>query len=96
MSSLKSPVIDDMPHATGTSNPTERDGMRLAELNRKCRIIEDAVREVCPQGMEWMFRAVTDEKITYQELRDKYGFPYGHNLYSRMKAKIYWKVAKEI
>lgn len=92
---LKSPVIDDMPHGTGISNPTERDGIRLAELDRKCRIIEDAVREVSPVG-DWLFMAVTDKRMSYRELRDKYGCPYGHNQFGRMKHIVYLKVSKKI
>lgn len=94
--SLKSPVIDDMPRGTGVSNPTERDGMRLAELDRKCRIIEDAVKDVCPEGWKWLFLGVTDRTASYRELRVKYGIPYGHNIYGRMKKLVYWKVSKKI
>ena len=91
---LKSPVIDDMPHGTGTSNPTERDGVRLAELDRKCKIIENACKEA--GGGPWLWKAITDKKMCYRELRDKYGCPYGHNQFGRLKQLVYWKVSKEI
>ena len=93
---LKSPVIDDMPHGTGSSDPTARDGARLAELERKNRIIEEAVKAVSPGGNWWLFKTVTDKRMGYRVLRDKYGCPYGPNQFWRMKRMVYWKVSKEI
>lgn len=92
---LKSPVIDDMPHGTGTSNPTERDGVRLAELDRKCRIIENAVRET-GECWIWVWKGVTDKRCSYRVLRDKYGCPLGPNQFWKLKRMVYWKVSKEI
>ena len=88
---LKSPNMDGMPHAPGVSNPTERDALRLAELDRKCKIIEDACN-----GNPWIWKAVTDKRMSYRELRDKYGCPYGHNQFGRLKQLVYWRVSKQI
>lgn len=93
--SLRSPVIDDMPHGTGVSNPTEKEGMRLADIDRKIRVIENAIRDASPDGAKWLFLAVTQDK-SYRELRCEYGCPYNHDAFWRLKRLVYWKVAQEI
>lgn len=92
---LRSPVIDDMPHGTTVGNPTERIGMRRAELSRKIDIIDTACREVSQAGYMWLWKGVTDKSMSYRALREK-GMPYNHNQYGAMKRKVYWKVAQEI
>ncbi len=94
ISVLRSPVIDDMPHGSGTSDPTAREAVRLTELTRRIDIIETAIRETS-SGNRWLFLSVTEGK-SYRELVTDYGCPYDRNAFTRMRRSVYWKVAQEI
>lgn len=93
---LHSPVMDGMPRGSGVSNPTERDGMRLAELGRKMRVIEEAVRETSPGEHNWLFMVVTDRSKPWSVLHDQYGCQISRRRMGRLRQEVYWKVAQEI
>lgn len=96
MQGLRSPAMDGMPRGSGVSNPTERDGMRLAELGRKIRIIEDAVLATAPDEYKWLFANVTDRRKPWSVLHDRYGCKIGRNRMGRMRREVYWRVSREI
>jgi len=87
---------DGMPHGSGTSDPTGREGIRRLETTRKIELIEETVREVAgPYMYAAMLASVTSE-ITYDQLRARYNLPIGRNQFSVLRRKIYWTIEKAL
>lgn len=89
-----SPSLSDEPHGSGVGRPTERDGIRAAELSRKIQRIEDAVAEVVsPAVYEFLLYAVTHEYVSYQKLIAR-GMPCGKKQYYEARRKFYYIISK--
>ena len=89
---------DGMPHGTNVSRPTESavvSGLR-DYAPHKCRIIEDAVREVDSGLYKWLLMGVTQKRMTYYALCTKHGMPVSARTYGRKRRQIYEKILEEI
>lgn len=89
-------VRDGMPRGNEMRDPTERDGIKRAELTRKIDIIESSVRETSRSFQTWLLNGVTNRDLTYTMLRDLYGLPCGKNEYSKMRREVYWRVSEKL
>ena len=79
------------------SDPTERLATRRAELRHKMLKVENAAFEAGgPDLCEYIFIAVTNEDVTFEILKQKYGIPCERTLYYEKRRKYYWLLAKEI
>lgn len=91
-----SPAMDGMPRGSGTSDPTQREAMKRAELERKIEIIEKSVLETSVIYYKWLMAGVTIRGMSYVKLRDLKGFPCGKNKYSRLRREVYYRVAERL
>ena len=85
-------TYDGMPHGSNVQDPTESAGLRLAVIDRNIKLVEDTAAEVGGDLYRWLIRGVTDETITYEVLRSKYGMPCGRNLYYRRRQIFYYRL----
>lgn len=86
----KSIGVTDMPIAHNNGNSTQDLAIRRAELERNCRIIEQAVIEADPDIYQYLLKAVTNEGVTYQYLSRVMGMPCGRKFYYERRRKLYW------
>ena len=87
----------DMPHAVNkTSNPTENLATRRAELKQKMDIVVECCNEADAALSEYILKAVTNENVTYQNLKVLLDIPCGATLFYEKRRKFYWLLAKEI
>ena len=83
------------PHGNGISKPTERDGIRAAELKTRMTRIEEAAQEAAGDLYPWLMLAVTDENASFSWLRDKHRIPCGRNKYLAIRHHFYWILSKK-
>lgn len=88
-------VNDGMPHSSGTSNPTESDAIKRAEIQSKIELIESVTKEQTGMLYHWMIQGITDETMTYNRLRNQ-GIPVGKNLYSEIRRRVYYHIAQRL
>lgn len=88
-------VNDGMPHSSGTSDPTVSDAVKRAEIQDKIDLIERVTKEHTGILYKWMIQGITDETMTYNRLKSQ-GIPISKNLYSNMRRKVYYHIAKHI
>lgn len=87
----------DMPHAVNkTSNPTMSLAERRAELSRKMDIINRCCQQAGGDISEYLFKAVTNENVTYNHLKTFMQIPCGATMFYERRRKFYWLLAKEI
>jgi hypothetical protein len=87
----------DMPHAVNkTSNPTEELAERRAVLSEKM----DRITRLCQVAggdiSDYLFKAVTNEDISYNTLNALMNIPCSANTFYDRRRKFYWLLAKEI
>ncbi len=87
---LKSPEMTGMPGSDGVGDSTAEIAIRREILAGKCRVIEETAREVDPEIFPYLLKAVTNEGITYNYLRQVMGIPMGRNQYYEKRRKFYW------
>lgn len=85
---------DGMPHGTDTSNPTESIGARMAELKTKIETVEQVAKETDPEIAEYILKAVTNEDITFNYLKQFMGIPCERDMYYDRRRKFYWLMSK--
>ena len=87
---MKSPEITGMTKGGETGDSTAELAIRRDLLARKCRMIEETARETDPEISQYLLKAVTNEGITYNYLRQVMGIPMGKNQYYEKRRKFYW------
>ena len=87
--------ISDSPHTNNISRPTERDGIRAAELSERINRIETAAREAGGDFYPWLILGVTVEGTTFRWLHDKKRLPCERDKYYAMKHHFYWLLAQK-
>lgn len=87
---------DGTQRASGTSDPTAKEGIKRMELEKRIEVIEDAVMATAPELSRWLFLGVTQRGTTYTYLHDFLGMPCGKNQYSKYRREIYYRVAERI
>lgn len=93
---LSSPGYDNMPHGSGISKPTEDDGIKKAELDTKITLIEQTVREADKEMYRWLLKAVTQEGITYNYLKQIMDIPFSRNTFYDRRRRFYYLLSKKI
>lgn len=92
---VKAVVISDMPHGSGTGDPTSSLAMRRAMLADRCKLIEDTAKEADPELWEYLLKGVTDENASYTYLRQIMGIPCGKNYYFEKRRKFYYLLSRK-
>ena len=90
---------DGMPGGNGTGSATESQAIRLAEISKHMKTIEDAVKAACakyPTLEPYMLQAVTMEKASYELMSEVHRIPCGRNLYLSLRHHIFWLIAKQL
>lgn len=75
---------------------TEALAIRRAELEEKCKLIEQTAIEADAEIYQWIIQGVTREYATFRYLRDALGLPCGKNMYHDRKRKFYYLMSKKI
>jgi hypothetical protein len=91
---------NDMPHGTGTSDPTARIAMRASILRGNIDLIENTALLAGQEIAEFILYAVTNEGTTYNYLssgRCPLGkIPCGRNQYYQMRRLFYYLLSKRM
>lgn len=83
------PKADGMPRGGGISNPTERVGIKIAQLAMENKIMEQAAIEASPDLCFWLLEAAKyDLKYDFLHLRE--GMPCGKNEFQKLRHKFYY------
>ena len=93
--SVAAVVPDDMPHGSGSGNPTERLAIRREELRKKMEMIEQTAVEADAEFYQWILkRAVSG--ITYEYMSMNDGLYCSRRSFYRRLNKFYYILAKKI
>ena len=92
---MKAVAYTGMPHGSGISSPTEQTAILIAEIERKIKVIETAVKETSPELYKWLLIGVTRE-TNYDYLRHRKGMPCGYRQYHKAKQAVYHKISQAI
>ena len=99
-SAIKAVDYDDMPHATGSSDPTARIAMRSSILRSNIDLIENTALIAGQEVAEYILYAVTHEGTTYNYLsgdRCILGrIPCGRNQYYQRRRLFYYLLSKRM
>lgn len=87
---------DGMPHGTNISDPTFSHAAKLDALKRKIVLVEETAREADPVLAKYILKAVTNDGITYNYLRQVMGIPCGKNMYYNARRKFYWLISQKV
>lgn len=85
---------DGMPHGTDVGNPTESIGMRMVELRNKMETIEKTAEETDPILAKYILKAVTNEDVTFNYLKQFMDMPCEKDMYYDRRRKFYWLMSK--
>lgn len=86
---------DGMPHGSDVGNPTEHAGIRLAELKTKMETIERTAEETDPVLAKYILKAVTNEDVTFNYLKQFMDIPCEKDMYYDRRRKFYWLMSKK-
>ena len=92
---LKGVTYSDMPKGGEVTSTTEAQAIRIAELSRKIRIIEETVREVAPDISPWLLEGVCYE-TSYEFLNAINKMPCGRRQYHRYRQVVFYKISQKI
>ena len=93
---LKSVQITDMPHGSGTGDPTRDLAVKRANLESQCKLIEDTAKEADKEFWEYILKGVTEESATYVYLKQIMHIPCGKNQYYQKRRKFFYLLSKKI
>lgn len=96
LATIKSPEISDMPKGRGlTTDVTAELGIKRAELEHNCMLIEDAARAADESLYEYIIYAVTHEDVTYKYLSTVKHIPCSRNTWYAVRRKFYYMLDKK-
>lgn len=90
----KAITYSDMPKGNINPDPTGELVERREKLVRKIDIVERCAREADPELYEYIMLGVTNENVTYDNLRALKNIPCGHNVYYDRRRKFYYLLDK--
>lgn len=93
---MKSIEITDTPKGGGNGDATANLAIRRTELEEKCKIIEQTAIEADPAIYSYIVKAVTNENVTYQYLKQVMEIPCGKDMYYDRRRKFYWLLSRKI
>ena len=84
----------------GKSSPqgsaTEKLAIRRAELEEKCRVIEQTAIEADAELYPYILEGVTTNYATFRYLKMSKGMPCGQTMYYDRRRKFYWLLSKKL
>ncbi len=92
----KAITYSDMPKGNINPDPTGELVERREQLVRNKDLVERCAREADPELYEWIMLGVTNEGVTYENLRALRNIPCGHNVYYDRRRKFYYLLSKKI
>ena len=93
---VKSIEITDAPKGRGNGDATANLAVRRTELEEKCKIIEQTAIEADPNIYRYIIKAVTNDNVTYQYLKQTMKIPCGKDMYYDRRRKFYWLLSRKI
>lgn len=87
---------DGMPQGSAVGNPTERKGIKMAEISKSMALIENTVREADSEMYEWLLEGVTKEAVSFNYLHMRYKMPFDKRRYYESRRKFYYLLFKKI
>lgn len=82
--------------STPQGSATEALAIHRAELEDKCKLIEQTAIEADAEIYQWIIQGVTTEYATYRYLRDALGMPCGKKMYYDRRRKFYYLMSNKI
>jgi hypothetical protein len=92
---VRSLVITDTPSGRNPKDATQQLAIRRAELEGRCRLIEQTVIEADPDIYRYLLKAVTEEGISYRYLKMIMKIPCGRKMYYNRRRKFYWLLSQK-
>lgn len=93
---VASPNYSGMPKGTEQTNATEALAIRRSLLSNKCEVIEQTAIEADSEIYQYILKAVTNEYVTYNYLKQVMSIPCGKNLYYNRRKKFYWLMSTKL
>ena len=93
---VKSVQITDMPRTHNTSDSTRDLAMRRVYLQGKCELIEQTAIEADADIYQYILKAVTNEGVTFNYLRQVMSIPCGKDMYYNRRRKFYWLLSQKV
>jgi len=88
--------MDGMPHGSTVGQPTEKIAMQCAEIQEKIELIEALAVEADPGIAKYILKAVTNEGVTFNQLKTLMDIPCEKDFYYDRRRKFYWLLAHKI
>lgn len=82
------------PNAIGDA--TANIATRMAQLRNRMELIEQTAEEADPVIAKWLLKAVTEENVTFNYLKQVMGIPCEKDMYYERRRKFYWLMAHKI
>ena len=80
--------ITNMPTSHNTNSNVERLALRRAQLEEKCKILEQTAIEADPELYQYILKAVTNEGISYNYLKMVMNIPCCKNVWYDRRRKF--------
>lgn len=96
---VRAQALDGMPHGTDISDPTQREALIRAWLQGKVDLVEHSVAEATngiPILYQPLLMAVTERKMTIDQIMARYRVPMGKKQFLRMRRRVYFLVHRGI
>lgn len=88
--------ITNMPTSHNTNSNVERLALRRAQLEEKCKILEQTAIEADPELYQYILKAVTNEGISYNYLKMIMNIPCGKKMWYDRRRKFYYLLSEKI
>ena len=88
--------ITNMPTSRNTNSNVERLALRRAQLEEKCKILEQTAIEADPELYQYILKAVTNEGISYNYLKMVMNIPCCKNVWYDRRRKFYYLLSEKI
>ena len=88
--------ITNMPTSHNTNSNVERLALRRAQLEEKCKILEQTAIEADPELYQYILKAVTNEGISYNYLKMVMNIPCCKNVWYDRRRKFYYLLSEKI
>ena len=93
---VSSVEITNMPTSHNTNSNVERLALRRAQLEEKCKILEQTAIEADPELYQYILKAVTNEGISYNYLKMVMNIPCGKKMWYDRRRKFYYLLSEKI
>ena len=88
--------ITNMPTSHNTNSNVERLALRRAQLEEKCKILEQTAIETDETLYQYIIKAVTNEGVSYNYLKMVMNIPCCKNVWYDRRRKFYYLLSEKI